>query len=410
MFEWLEHLDDQQRAVATFEGGPLRVLAGAGTGKTTALTARVCRLLAAGTPAERVLLLTFTRRAAREMVARSEALLARSGVRARTGRVQGGTFHSVAHRTLRRHATRLGLADGFSVLDPADAGDVVDLVRDELLSTAAQRWRVVRQWALFGALALGAACLNPYGPEMILVTFRTVALGSALLTITEWRPPDFSHLGPYEIIVLGGIAAALLYGVRLPWLRLVMLLGVLHLSLSQARHADLLGMLAPIFIARPLAMQFAALARRADYEVRASVWGPSLAAAAIVAALGLTMLRQDLAPPAHNTPAAALRAIDAAHAGPILNDYDFGAYLDFVGIPAFIDGRTELYGAAFTLRYDRALKLANLPDFLTLLDENHIRTTLLAPNTPAVALLDRLPEWKRVYADEIAVVHQRTGG
>ena len=188
-----------------------------------------------------------------------------------------------------------------------------------------------------------------------------------------------------------------------------MLLGVLHLSLSQARHADLFGMLAPIFIARPLAMQFAALPAAPSW-VRASVWGPSLAAAAIVAALGLTMLRQDLALPAHNTTAAALRAIDAAHAGPILNDYDFGAYLDFVGIPAFIDGRTELYGAAFTLRYDRALKLANLPDFLTLLDENHIRTTLLAPNTPAVALLDRLPQWKRVYADEIAVVHQRTGG
>lgn len=56
-----------------------------------------------------------------------------------------------------------------------------------IAASAAARWRVVRQWALFGALALGAACLNPYGPEMILVTFRTVALGSALLTITEWR-------------------------------------------------------------------------------------------------------------------------------------------------------------------------------------------------------------------------------
>ncbi|MGN6570319.1 MAG: hypothetical protein ACTHLO_02770 [Pseudolabrys sp.] len=282
---------------------------------------------------------------------------------------------------------------------------------EALIAAPAQsRWRVVRQWALFGVLALAAACLNPYGPEMIVVTFRTVALGSALLTITEWRPPDFSHVGPYEMIVVGGIAAALYYGVRLPWLRLVMLLGVLHLSLSQARHADLLGMLAPIFIARPLAMQFTALARRTGSEVHASVWGASLAGAILVAALGLTMLRHDLAPPAHNTPAAALRAIDAAKAGPIFNDYDFGAYLDFVGVPAFIDGRTELYGAAFTLRYDRAVKLTNLPDFLALLDENHIRTTLLAPETPAVALLDRLPGWKRVYADDVAVVHQRTGG
>jgi DNA helicase-2/ATP-dependent DNA helicase PcrA len=148
VFDWLGHLDEQQRAVATFDGGPLRVLAGAGTGKTTALTARVCRLLVDGIPAERVLLLTFTRRAAREMLARSEALLARAGSARPAGRVQGGTFHSVAHRTLRRHAPRLGLSDGFSVLDPADAADVVDLVRDELLSTTTQRRRVPRKGTL----------------------------------------------------------------------------------------------------------------------------------------------------------------------------------------------------------------------------------------------------------------------
>ncbi len=59
------------------------------------------------------------------------------------------------------------------------------------------------------------------------------------------------------------------------------------------------------------------------------------------------------------------------------------------------------------LRHDRALSLQDLPDFLALLDEFKINTTLLAPSTPAVALLDRLPEWKRVYADDIAVVHVR---
>jgi hypothetical protein len=52
-------------------------------------------------------------------------------------------------------------------------------------------------------LAFGAACLNPYGPEIILVTFRTVALGSALTTVTEWRSQDFTHLGPFELIMLG---------------------------------------------------------------------------------------------------------------------------------------------------------------------------------------------------------------
>jgi hypothetical protein len=59
------------------------------------------------------------------------------------------------------------------------------------------------------------------------------------------------------------------------------------------------------------------------------------------------------------------------------------------------------------LCHDRALNLQNLPDFLRLLDEYRIQATLLAPSTPAVGLLDRLPEWKRAYSDDVAVVHMR---
>jgi DNA helicase-2/ATP-dependent DNA helicase PcrA len=133
MFPWLDRLNDEQRAAVTFDGGPLRILAGAGTGKTTTLTSRVAWLIATGTPSERILLLTFTRRAAREMIARTEALVGRSGTASThaRARVVGGTFHSVAHRVLRRNAAALGLPDGFSVLDPADAADVMDLVRHE---------------------------------------------------------------------------------------------------------------------------------------------------------------------------------------------------------------------------------------------------------------------------------------
>src|SRR4029079_15167796 len=123
-------LNDEQQAVVDFDGGPLRVLAGAGTGKTTALTARVAGLVERGTRPERVMLLTFTRRAARERLTRAEARLERTGPGSR-GKVVGGTFHSVAHRTLRRYASKLGLPDAFTVLDPADAADLVDLVRDE---------------------------------------------------------------------------------------------------------------------------------------------------------------------------------------------------------------------------------------------------------------------------------------
>ncbi|HKY86400.1 MAG TPA: hypothetical protein VJL90_06555, partial [Pseudorhodoplanes sp.] len=267
--------------------------------------------------------------------------------------------------------------------------------------------RVVLQWGLFTLLAFVAACINPYGPEMILVTFRTVALGEALTIITEWRPQDFTHLGAFELLLLGAIALALYRGVTLPPFRIIMLLGVLHLSLAQSRHADLLGLLAPVFLARPLARNFRELAATDQASAPSSAWAPAATGVAIVLVTGLAAARADIAPPARITPVNALKSIDLAKAGPILNDYDFGAYLDFVGIPPFIDGRTELYGTAYTMRYSRALNLQNLPDFLKLLDDYKIGTTLLLPTTPATALMDRLPGWQRVYSDDIAVVHTR---
>ena len=147
MFDFLADLNPEQRAAATFEVPvPLRIVAGAGTGKTTALASRVAWLLAAGTPPERVLLLTFTRRAARQLLARTETMLAKlPAPRRGAGRVQGGTFHSVAHRTLRHHAPRLGLPDGFSVLDTSDAADLFDLVRDQQLGTSTARRRLPRK-------------------------------------------------------------------------------------------------------------------------------------------------------------------------------------------------------------------------------------------------------------------------
>jgi DNA helicase-2/ATP-dependent DNA helicase PcrA len=138
----MDRLNDEQRAAATFEGEQLRILAGAGTGKTTALIARIAWLVASGVRAERVMALTFTRRAAREMTHRCELHLAdASGLPAsrRRARIVGGTFHSIAHRTLRRHAVALGLPEGFSILDSGDAADVMDLVRDEHRSATTGR-------------------------------------------------------------------------------------------------------------------------------------------------------------------------------------------------------------------------------------------------------------------------------
>lgn len=158
----LDGLNDEQRAVAQFdEPAALRVLAGAGTGKTTALTARVARIVADGTPAERVLLLTFTRRAARQMIDRSHTRLAHAGLR--SGRVSGGTFHSVAHRTLRQHAARLGLPEGFSVLDPSDAADVMDVVRDETVKSLPNGRRFPRKSTLLDLYSRAVDTGTPVG-------------------------------------------------------------------------------------------------------------------------------------------------------------------------------------------------------------------------------------------------------
>lgn len=146
----LAGLNPEQEAVASFDGGPLRVLAGAGTGKTTALTGRVASLIDSGVVPERVLLLTFTRRAATSMLARTTALLSRRGRQQGrvVGKVVGGTFHSVAHRTLRRHSSQLGLSAGFSVLDPSDAADLIDMIRDDVVSSNAAKRRFPRKSTL----------------------------------------------------------------------------------------------------------------------------------------------------------------------------------------------------------------------------------------------------------------------
>src|SRR4051794_18419187 len=138
---WLDELNSQQRAAATHSGGPLLILAGAGTGKTTTLCARVAWLVCEGVPSERILLLTFTRRAAREMLQRARALVPASA------QVLGGTFHSVGHRLVRRHASALGLPGGFGVLDAGDAADVLDLLREEH-GHAAARTRFPRKGTL----------------------------------------------------------------------------------------------------------------------------------------------------------------------------------------------------------------------------------------------------------------------
>ena len=148
MFE--DALNEAQREAVTHGEGPLLIVAGAGTGKTTTLASRVAWLLAEGVLPERVLLLTFSRRAAREMTSRAERIVGASdacGVDA--SRVWSGTFHAVANRLLRLHGQALGLTPDFTVLDQADAADVMNLLRDDLGLSGRER-RFPRKETLVG--------------------------------------------------------------------------------------------------------------------------------------------------------------------------------------------------------------------------------------------------------------------
>ena len=138
----LSRLNPEQREAALHGRTPLLIIAGAGTGKTTTLAHRVARLIHDGTSPEKLLLLTFTRRAAGEMLRRVDGILrelaqsesaakaSRAGVASR--KVVGGTFHAVGTRLLRQHGKAIGLPVDFTVLDRSDSEDLMHVIRQEL--------------------------------------------------------------------------------------------------------------------------------------------------------------------------------------------------------------------------------------------------------------------------------------
>src|SRR5438270_5183718 len=275
---------------------------------------------------------------------------------------------------------------------------------EALLDEKRSEWpRVLLRWLPFTVLAVAACCLTPYGPGPLLIPLTTLSAGHALNWILEWRPQDFGHVGSFELLLLAGIFA-LSRGVTLPVVRALVVLGLIHFALAQVRNADLLAMLAPLYLAAPLARQLRA---QVGGDAAGSARGANLAALAVMIVTTGLALGRDVRPAPHNTPEAAVASAGLASAGPVLNDYSFGGYLIFAGIPTFIDGRSELYGRPFIESYNRDVPLADLRDFLKLLDQYKFVSTLLQRHTPAVALLDRLPDWQRVYGDDVAVVHKR---
>ena len=286
---------------------------------------------------------------------------------------------------------------------------------------AAGRRQAALRWIVFLALAVLASMLTPNGWHALWYTVQVMRQEFAQSVIAEWQSPNFHRIQGLEIWLLLVLTLGWSGRMVLPLGRTLLLLGLVHLALVSGRSISTLGLVSPFILAAPLARHWYSrgpLGGGADAE-HLDRWFRALAAparpisVAVAGGLAAAMLLTTVpagspSPDRAITPDAALQAARAAPvSGEVLNSYNFGGYLIGQGVKVFIDGRSDLYGDAFMKRYFDALTLKEPQLLLPLLDEYRVGWTLLAPGTPAIAVLDRLPGWRRAYADELAVVHMR---
>jgi hypothetical protein len=219
-----------------------------------------------------------------------------------------------------------------------------------------------------------------------------------------------------EVILLCLIAMSLLFGVKIGIVRVVMIVGLLHLGLQHVRGLAIFALVLPFMAAHPLQQQFEFLRPSADTFPlfdRRRFRSPAtiIALSATLVSVGLlgtiyATLRPADVPARDFTPAAALEYAVQVN-GPVLNDYDFGGYLIFRGVPTFIDGRMWPFGIEFARGYSAAIALGAGDKLEQLADAYKVTWTLLRTGSAPALHLDHSPSWQRVYADEVAVVHVR---
>jgi hypothetical protein len=277
-------------------------------------------------------------------------------------------------------------------------------------ASADVRKSLALRWAIFGLASLIATCCTPYGWNTMLEPMKILAFGNSLPLVIEFRPVDFSHLGSFEICMLLGIGFALFRGIRLPPTRILLLLGLLHMALSQSRSAEMLVLLAPLVLAIPLAKQIGGVetSRPSLKPVR----GVMVAGLVVLLAVGtLTFATAHrYAPNVANSPVRAVTELKKLNVERVFNDYDFGGYLVANNVAPFIDGRTDVYGKDFFVEHHNASELIEPDSLFRLLDAYQIQATLLRTQSAARKLLDHVDGWQKIYSDEVATIHVRKAG
>jgi hypothetical protein len=267
------------------------------------------------------------------------------------------------------------------------------------------RLPAVRAWATFALAALAAALINPYGVDAFLLPFRLMSVEN-LSRISEWQSQDFSHIGTMELALLTLLGLTLTRPFAMPPIRAALFIVLVGMALQHSRHQVLLGIVAPMLLARPIAAAIGA------GRVGEGDWGIARVAltATVVAALAIGGAR--LMAPIERTdegaaPISALSAVmPELRRKPVLNDFAFGGYLIFEHVRPFIDARVELYGDKMMSLYDK-LRTGDRDAVENAIMRYDIAWTIFAPGNRIVSVLDHEPGWRRLYADAIAVVHVR---
>jgi hypothetical protein len=210
----------------------------------------------------------------------------------------------------------------------------------------------------------------------------------------------------FKIVLLATIFAALSRGLKVPPIRLLLLVGILFLAFQHVRHQAVLAIVGALLLAQPFAgaahPRFGSLKPLPRFSILACI-GLTLAVWAMRPLLPFE--RQDSA----SNPLTAIAALPAQLRGqPVLNSYSFGGPLILSGIRPFIDGRADMYGDEAVFEH-QALMDGDMARFRAAADKWNIRWTILSPQNVLAAKMDDEPGWRRIYADQWAVVHVSAG-
>ncbi|PCE31981.1 hypothetical protein BZL54_12835 [Burkholderia ubonensis subsp. mesacidophila] len=281
------------------------------------------------------------------------------------------------------------------------------LAADAMLDARGQDVRrCLRNWSLFFIAAVTTSLLTPHGANGLLFPFRLLAMHH-VAQIGEWRPLDLTTLQPLEpaLAVLGYVMA--FRRVRVPLVRLLIVLGLACLAYRHARHEMLAGIVGAAMLAEPLGRSFGPPPAAA--KSRAPLPGAAVALACAIALAALRFAHPIVRGDDPVSPVAAVAAVPADRLdAPVLNSYEFGGYLVFRHVKPFVDGRADMYGDAFMSAYFDALK----PDRAAierLVERYRIRWALLAAHGTLAEAMATLPGWRRIHADNVAVAFVRDG-